>query len=193
MCAALLTMLCGCNKNAPAAGETVREHFGTLAHAETTVKILSNLGDSALEYQVDYEYNKEANDLLTVNEPESIRGVQLIISGDQADSFVLQYADTALDFQQDGTPGMSPADVLPTLFYDLANGEPTETGVDDIDGIHAVSLKYETMDSQPALAKTIWLRPDNFALMAAELYQDGEKKLTLFFQDYTENAENKDV
>ena len=73
----MLCMAVGCGRDVPPAGETVRAHFDGLAAAEMQVKILSDFGESALEYQVDYEYNKEDNDLLTVTAPAGIAGVQV--------------------------------------------------------------------------------------------------------------------
>ena len=67
-----------------------------LQAAQMQVKILCDFGQSALEYRVDYEYNKEDNDLLTVTEPQSIAGVQVEIAGQQ--DFTLQYQDAALEF-----------------------------------------------------------------------------------------------
>ena len=61
-----------------------------------TVKILSDFGDSALEYQVNYEYNKEDNDLLTVTAPASIEGIQVEISGDYADEFTFRSEEQLL-------------------------------------------------------------------------------------------------
>ena len=84
----------------------MREHFSALPRAQMSVKILSNLGESALEYQVEYEYNKGDNDILTVTAPESLSGVRLTISGDTPGGFTLQYADAVLDFQMDGPAGM---------------------------------------------------------------------------------------
>ena len=167
----------------------MRKHFSALPRAQMSVKILSNLGESALEYQVEYEYNKGDNDILTVTAPESLSGVRLTISGDTPGGFTLQYADAVLDFQMDGPAGMTPADAIAALFSDLAEGEPTETAAETLDGVRAVSLKYETMDKSPALAKTVWLRASDCAPVCAELYQDGEKKLSLFFQEYTEQKE----
>lgn len=151
------------------------------------VKILSDFGQSALEYRVNYEYNKEDNDLLTVTEPEAISGVQVEIAGQHAGAFTIQYQDAALEFGRDAVPGLTPVDAVSDLMYDLCTGEPTEIGKDTIDGVQAVSLHYETMDAQPEISKTVWIAPDTMAPLCAELYCGGEKRLTLFFEQFEQS------
>ena len=180
----MLCMAVGCSRDVPPAGETVRAHFDGLAAAEMQVKILSDFGESALEYQVDYEYNKEDNDLLTVTAPAGIAGVQVEISGAHADAFTLRYAGAALQFDADAVPGMTPAYAIAGLMYDLRAGEPTEVGTEDVEGVKAVTLHYETADRQPALEKTVWIDPETFAPLYAELYCDGQRQLALTFQQF---------
>ncbi|MBS5145051.1 MAG: hypothetical protein KHY89_05975 [Butyricicoccus pullicaecorum] len=185
LCVVLAVFLSGCGKSAPPAGETVRGHFEDLQTAQMKVKILCDFGQSALEYRVDYEYNKEDNDLLTVTEPEAIAGVQVEIAGQQ--DFTLQYRDAALEFGRDAIAGLTPVDSIADLVYDLCTGEPTEIGKDTIDGVQAVSLHYETMDVQPKISKTVWLEPDTMTPLCAELYCDGQKRVTLFFEQFEQS------
>ena len=180
----MLCMAVGCGRDVPPAGETVRAHFDGLAAAEMQVKILSDFGESALEYQVDYEYNKEDNDLLTITAPESIAGVQVEISGEHADAFTLRYAEAELMFGGDNIPGLTPADAIADLLYDLRTGEPTEVSTEPVEDITAVRLHYETADQSPAIAKTVWIDPDTMAPVCAELYCDGDKQLTLYFEQF---------
>lgn len=188
LCVLLALCLSGCGKSVPPAGETVRGHFEDLQAAQMQVKILCDFGQSALEYRVDYEYNKEDNDLLTVTEPQSIAGVQVEIAGQQ--DFTLQYQDAALEFGRDAVSGLTPVDAIAALLYDLYTGEPTEIGKDTIDGVQAVSLHYETMDVCPEISKTVWLEPNTMTPLCAELYCDGQKRMTLFFEQF-EQKESK--
>lgn len=54
----LAVLLCGCG-GAQTDGEAVRTHFDALPGFEAHLKILSDLGQSVLEYEMDYVYNKE--------------------------------------------------------------------------------------------------------------------------------------
>ena len=187
MCVLILACLTGCGQSVPPAGETVRGYFETLQTAQMKVKILSDFGQSALEYRVNYEYNKEDNDLLTVTEPEAISGVQVEIAGQHAGNFTLQYEDAALEFGREAVEGLTPVDAVADLMYDLCTAEPSEIGKDTIDGIQAVSLHYETIDIQPEISKTIWIAPDTMTPLCAELYCDWKKRLTLFFEQFEQS------
>lgn len=147
-------------------------------------KIFSDFGDYALEYEVDYEYNKEDNDLLTVTAPESIAGVQVEISGEQADAFTLRYAEAELPFGRDRLPGLTPADAIAGLLYDLRTGEPDEVSTETVDDQTTVRLHYETVDAEPQIARTVWLDPDTMAPVHAELYCGGEKQMALSFAQF---------
>ena len=78
-------------------------------------------------------------------------------------------------------------DVVADLMYDLCTGDPTEVGTDTIDGVQTVSLHYQTMDVEPEIAKTIWIAPDTMKPVCAELYCAGEKRLTLFFDQFEQS------
>ena len=187
LCMLIAVCLSGCGKSAPPAGETVRGYYNALESAQMKVKILSDFGQSALEYRVNYEYNKEDNDLLTVTEPESISGVKVEIAGQHAGNFTIQYEDAALEFGRDAVEGLTPVDVVADLMYDLCTGDPTEVGTDTIGGVQTVSLHYQTMDVEPEIAKTIWIAPDTMKPVCAELYCAGEKRLTLFFEQFEQS------
>ena len=60
MCTVLLlaAVLSGC-RGSGADGESVRTHFDALAGFEAHLKILCDLDQSVLEYEMDYVYNKE--------------------------------------------------------------------------------------------------------------------------------------
>lgn len=187
ICMLAVVCLSGCGRSIPPAGETVRGYFEELPSAQMKVKILSDFGQSALEYRVDYEYNKEDNDLLTVTAPESISGVQVEIAGERAGAFTLRYEDAALEFGADAVSGGTPVDAIADLMYDLCTGEPTEVGKDTVSDVQAVSLHYETVDAEPQIAKTVWIAPDTMTPLRAELYCGGEKRLTLLFEQFEQS------
>lgn len=149
-----------------------------------TVKILSDFGQSALEYTVDYEYNKEDNDILTVTEPESIADIKVDIAGMHAGELNIQYADTALAIDAGTADGTTPVDVLADLMYDLRTGQPSAVGTDRFNDVQTVSLCYETMDRQPEIMKKVWIQPDTMAPVYAEIYRDGQNVLTLSFEQF---------
>ena len=86
--------------------------------------------------------------------------------------------------RQDNIPGLTPADAIADLLYDLRTGEPIEVSTEPVGDITAVRLHYETADQSPAIAKTVWVNPDTMAPVCAELHCDGDKQLTLYFEQF---------
>lgn len=177
-------LLCACAGDAPATGEAIRAHFSEMAAAQAGVKILSDIGDSALEYQADFAYNRDGEDTLTLTAPEEVAGIEVYISGGRSDELSVRYAGTELFLTLDSPSGARPVDAPSALLRALAEGEPVEIGSDTLDGVNARFLRYDEPDSDPAVSRSVWLDEAGNPL-CAEVYLDGEKRVTLFFSDFT--------
>lgn len=181
--ALLLAALAGCG-GAPADAQAVREHFETLPGFAAEVKILSDLGQSVLEYQVEYVYNKEDNDTFTITAPESLAGIGGTIAGTDSASFTLQYDGLALDDAMPQRTGLTPADALFCLLCDLRTGEPAQLWTERVDGQPLLVLRYETEDGDGKIEKQVWLTEDTMQPVCAELYADGARVLQLLVTGY---------
>lgn len=180
----LLCTLCACRGNAPADNETVRAYWNELPGFTAHVKILSDLGQSLLEYEVDYVYNKEGNDTFVLTAPESIAGISGAIAGEGSGEFSLQYDDTVLDDAMPQRTGLTPADGLFCLLGDLRNDVPAQQWTEQVAGQEVLVLRFESEDGTGSIAKQLWLTADGKQPVCAELY-DGEKcVLTLQFMSY---------
>lgn len=179
----MLLALSGCG-SAPADGQTVREHFETLAGFEVELKILSDLGQSVLEYQVNYVYNREDNDTFTITAPESLAGIGGTIAGTDNASFALQYDGLALDDAMPQRTGLTPADALFCLMNDLRTAEPVQLWTERADGASLLVLRYEQQDADGKVEKQVWLTEDSLQPVCAEFYADGTRVLQLLVTDY---------
>ena len=95
-----LLLLVGCAKNQPTA-QSIREHFDALPAFSAHVKIFSDFGGSALEYELDYAYNRKGSDHLTLTAPEAVSGIEATIDGE--DSFpYYQYPSFSSQEEQEG-------------------------------------------------------------------------------------------
>ena len=179
----MLLALSGCG-SAPADGQAVREHFETLAGFEAELKILSDLGQSVLEYQVDYVYNREDNDTFTITAPESLAGIGGTIAGTDNASFTLQYDGLALDDAMPQRTGLTPADALFCLMNDLRTAEPVQLWTERADGASLLVLRYKQQDADGKVEKQVWLTEDSLQPVCAEFYADGTRVLQLLVTDY---------
>ena len=121
----LAVVLCGCGGSG-ADGEAVRAHFDALSGFEAHLKILSDLKQSVLEYEMDYVYNKEDVDSFTITAPESLAGIGGTIAGEDSASITLQYDGLSLDDAMPQRTGLTPADAMFCLLDDLRKGEPVQ-------------------------------------------------------------------
>ncbi len=117
---------------------------------------------------------------MTLTAPEELAGIAAYI----ADDLALRYEDTELYFALDDPAGVRPVDAASAVLHTLCTDEPTAIGTDLLDGISATHLTYEVPDSDPKVAREIWLDTNGLPL-CAEIYLDGEKRVSLFFTDFT--------
>lgn len=180
-----MLLLAGCAAQEPAA-ENIQEHFDTLAGFTAHVKIFSDFGGSALEYELDYAYNREGSDKLVLTAPEPVAGIEAAIDGE--DSFLLRYDGAELD---DGMPplrGVTPADGVYWLLRELREGEPREMWGEPVNGTPALVLRYESEADGTAIMRQVWLTKDGLQPLCAEVYADGTRALLITFSDYREGA-----
>lgn len=183
----LLLLLGGC-ADPEAGADTVREHFDGLPGFSAHVKIFSDFGGSALEYELDYAYNREGSDHLTLTAPESVAGIEATIDGE--DSFLLRYGSVELD---DGMPalyGVTPADCVYWLLRELRESEPLEVWTETVSGVPALALRYESIaeGEEITITRQVWLASGSLAPLCAEVYADGSRALLLTFSYYQEGA-----
>lgn len=178
----LLCSLSGCKNSAPDS-ESIRTHFRELTGCETHVKILSDLDETVLEYEMDYTYQKDQNDSFTITAPASLKGIGGTIAGQGDDGFSLQYDGMELDDAMPLRTGFTPADCLFWLLADLRENEPVQQWSETVSGQPLLVLRYESEDKAGPTAKQIWLTAD-LQPVCAELYTDGKRLLAVQIMSY---------
>lgn len=188
MCTVLLlaAVLSGC-RGSGADGESVRTHFDALAGFEAHLKILCDLDQSVLEYEMDYVYNKEDVDSFTITAPKSLAGIGGTIAGTDSASLTLQYDGLSLDDAMPQRTGLTPADAMFCLLDDLRRAEPVQIWSEHASGAELTVLRYERDDGDGKIEKQVWLTEQGLQLVCAELYADGERVLTVQVTEYRES------
>lgn len=183
---AFFCMLCGCAQvqRDGRLDERIRKNFEELSGFTAEVKILSDLGESTLEYSGQYEYNKDDNDKFILKTPEALAGIVIMASGEAADDMTIQYQDTVLDSGMPVRAGATPADALPLLLHALRTAAPQETWEETVGGVKTVAARYEAEDAQGKIMRQIWLTRDSLRPVYAECFVDGNRVLQLFFSEY---------
>lgn len=157
----------------------VRNYWSTVDTMQENLKITSNLGDSVLEYGLQYEYSGQAGDSFTITAPESLAGISGRVSGSEADGLTLQYADTILEDMMPVRSGMTPADAFGAIVRCLREDAPAEHWTETVSDQTLLVLRYEDTDADGAVARQIWLSADGTQIVYAEVYADTECLLTI--------------
>ncbi len=181
----LAAVLSGCS-GAGADAESVRAHFDALAGFDAHLKISTDLDESVLEYEIDYEYHKEDVDSFAITAPESLAGIGGTIAGGDSASFTLQYDGLSLDDAMPQRTGLTPADAMFCLLDDLRTGEPAQIWSENVSGTDLTVLKYEQDSEDGRIEKQVWLTEQGLQPVCAELYADGERVLTIQVTAYQE-------
>ncbi|MDR3765623.1 MAG: hypothetical protein Q3Y08_01105 [Butyricicoccus sp.] len=184
--AAFFILLCGCATKPGNAGipEEIQQTYDQMSGFTAQVKILSDLGQSTLEYSGEFEYNKEDNDKFTLKTPDALAGIEIVASGESPANLTVQYGDTIFDSTQPARAGLTPADVLPLLMDTIRTGAPLETWEETVGGVKMVVARYESEDDQGRIMRQIWFTRDSIWPSYAELYADDQRVMQVFFSEF---------
>lgn len=186
----LLILLCGCNvnqDNIQKSTDKIKQTYSDLSDFETEIKFLCDSGQSILEYDCKFEYNKEYGQTLTIEKPDSLSGIVINCTGTSKDNISINYNDTVLDFNANAQFGTSPADFMPNLIATLISNEPDEVWEETQSGQKLLVARYETKTGDMPISSQIWLYKTTLLPMYAEVYTDGQRVLQAFFNETNQN------
>lgn len=174
----LLFPLCACHA-APSPEQQIEEIRSLYTSAEAftaTAEITADYGERVYVYQVEAEGGSSAGSM-QVTAPESIAGT------------VLQWAEDDTSLICDGVTletgtltqsGLSPADMIPTIFSALSSGTLSECSTDQ-EGILTAELQHP---NDAAVTLTCRFDGESRMLKQAELAENGRRVLTMVFSDF---------
>lgn len=173
----------GCKRETAADSETIRSYFNEMEECQAHIKITSDLGQSVLEYEIDYTYQRDGNDSFTITVPQELSGISGTIAGNGEDGCSLQYNGMELDDAMPQCTGVTPADCLFWLLSDLRSREPAQQWTERASGENLIALRYESEDKDDQIIKNVWLS-ENLQLVYAELYVNNNRLLTVQVMSY---------
>lgn len=182
VCSLCATTACSMQEQTPANEAQTQNYWVNLEKATCTVDITTNLGQSTLDYQLDYVYNKNDSDTFTITKPTILSGITASIASDETGTIILQYQGTALDAPSTSRIGATPADAVTALLYDLRMSSPTASWKETVDQVNCDVLKYEHVEEDGVIMRQIWL--SEHQPKRAEIYVDGECVLMLVFHTW---------
>lgn len=180
----LIILLCGCNinqDNIEKSSDKIKQTYSSLSDFKTDIKFLCDSGQSILEYDCEFEYNKEYGQTLTIKNPDSLSGIVINSTGNSKDNINISYNNTVLDFDATAKAGTSPADFMPNLIATLINDEPNEIWNETQSGQKLLVARYENKTDDEPITSQVWLYENTLLPIYAEVYTNGERVLQVFF------------
>lgn len=183
---AAVFLLAGCSavKNPEEIAASVRDVYAAASSIETVADITSDLNEETMTYQIGYDYEKKedtASAVMTVLAPESIAGITAGVTGED---FTFSYDGTELETAMPDRKGLTPADVITYLLYDLMNTVPEQVWMEG----ELLALRFEEVTEECTAVKEVYLNAETGALSEARIYCDGKQIMRCTFASCTLNG-----
>lgn len=156
---ALIILLTGCGKdNADIAGD-VKNYYINLEEYSKNYDISTNLSDKTQDFTVNFTYNKELPDYITIIKPLSISGVTVEILNNYTPT--ISFENIFLETFIEENLGVSPSDMLSFAIFDIKEKEPSTINISD-----TIKLTYISEE----ISKNIFLNPANYDIIMLEVF-----------------------
>ncbi len=171
----LLISLFGCSfsRTAKTDEDGIRLRYQECSQLQLKAEISAEFPGYVTTYLVDYLHSKDAEDRLTVLEPESISGITVTLDGETP---LLSVGETRLELGTLDKNGLSPISVLPRLL-DFWKETATETETVKENGEDCLLTVYEEENCR---YRTLFSR-ETYLPIRAEVFCEGECVLRVRF------------
>ncbi len=183
---ATVFLLTGCSavKNPEEIAASVKDVYASASSIETVANVTSDLNEERMTYQIGYDYqtkNDTTTAVMTVLAPESIAGITAEVTGED---FTFSYDGTELETAMPDRKGLTPADVITYLLYDLMNTVPEQVWMEG----ELLALRFEEVTDECTAVKEVYLHEQTGALSEARIYCDGKQIMRCTFESCTLNG-----
>lgn len=179
VCAQMMTLcllLSACARSGGKGAEelalAIRAEYIGMNACAGQMEVTADYGERAYEYTMDFTYEKDGELVLTVVEPENIKGITARVS---ENSTALEFDGTRLETGPLSDEGLSPIDALPALLDYVREGCIAETGMETVNGAETVRICCRDPENEPGKGTegTMWFESGTHDLMKGEISVDG--------------------
>ena len=143
--------------------------------------LTADYGERVFECELDAAYDKVTGGTLTLTAPEAVKGVTARFSDD---GVTLVYDDFSLETGPLTDEGISPAEVLPTLWRQIAAGYIAAVEERSRENTLAVTYRDDGQTAGVGLEATVVFRADSRAPTFGELFWNGERVAAVTVQEF---------
>lgn len=162
-----LVFLMSCSSSTASISSDIRKYYNELETFNTAANITSKLSTRQMDFSVDYTYYNNAPDTGVIISPPEISGISFSVSD------IIIFNGGVLEMAMKDIPGGTPADMIRGIITDIKNEYPKETH----ETKDTINLVYES----DILRKSILLSKQNYKLISAEIFEEGEQILEAKF------------
>lgn len=142
--------------------------------------VTADYGDRVYGYTLDYQWNAEGDSRITVEAPETIRGITAVIHQGEVR---LTYEETELETGALDKNGLAPLDALPALLRMCQEGYIAQADLEDWGEILAVRVTYGEADTSAvdAVQYRLWFSLETEQPVYGEILSGGQVILQCTF------------
>lgn len=171
-----LLLLTGCGGRTEGDGEQmaldVRAKYLAMTGCTAQLDITADYGERVFSCKVDLDHTAGQETVLTIQEPELLRGVTARIREEES---LLEFQGICLETGPLSPEGLSPVDCIPYFFREIREGFLSQWGMEEVDGVPC--LRLTTSDPERKAGEgtetVLWFRQEDFALCRGEIRVDG--------------------
>lgn len=189
VCALMMTLLflagCGGQKidEAEQLALDIRSQYLSMAGCTATLEITADYGDRVFECALELDHTAGEATLLTVVEPELLRGVTARV--EDGESF-LEFDGLLLDTGPVSPEGYSPVDCVPFLLEQIKGGFISRWGLETVGEQDCARFATgdPTVQAGDGTECELWFDKESFALVKGEVWVDGSVVLRCDVRDF---------
>jgi len=187
VCALMMTLLflagCGGQKidEAEQLALDIRSRYLSMAGCTATLEITADYGDRVFECVLELDHTAGGPTLLTVTEPELLRGVTARL--EDGESF-LEFDGIILDTGSISPEGRSPMDCVPFLLEEIRGGFISRWGLETMGETPCVRFATGDPTGQSGTECEFWFDQGSFALRKGEVCVNGSVVLRCETQNF---------
>ena len=159
--------------------EAVAAHFRAVSKADYLVHITSSFPGRELSFSLDYSYNRDGDDKVTVVAPDEISGMSFSVKGDAA---TLEFEGAILEMGRLSENFPSPLAALPALIRTWNDGNFSELAITEMRGNAAYLLISRIQENEEETEYRTWIAKDDMTPLYAEIFSSGERIIQCDFE-----------
>ncbi len=187
----ILPLLAGCGRGDSTGGNSaedaalnIRTEYLAMTACAATVEITADYGQRVYEYTLEVDWKKHGETVLTVVEPEHIRGITARVQDGAAQ---LEFDGASLETGMLSAEGLSPMEAVPAILEYILSGYIAECDYEPVGETRQIWFCCRDPERAPGVGTeaVFWFDEATHALTRAEVLSDGYAVIQCIFTEFT--------